>query len=62
MEQDNFTDNNSTFKTGFSGDCCFFKGFLAKIELVFMLYPDKFADDKTKTVYLITQLYGSAMN
>jgi len=62
MEQDIFINNNSAFKTGFSGDRRFFKGFLAKIELVFMLYPDRFADDETKVVYLITQLYGSAMN
>jgi len=56
MEQDNFINNNSAFKTGFSGDRRFFKGFLAKIELVFMLYPDRFADDETKVVYLITKL------
>jgi len=62
MEQDNFVNNNSAFKTGFSGDRCFFKGFLAKIELVFMLYSDRFAYNETKVVYLITQLYGSAMN
>jgi len=61
MEQDNFINNNSSFKTDFSGDRRFFKGFLAKIELVFTLYPDRFADDETKVVYLITQLYGSAM-
>ena len=37
MEQDNFYNNNSPFKNGFSGDRRYFKGFLAKIELVFML-------------------------
>ena len=56
MEKDNIINNNSAFKTGFSGDRHFFKGFLAKIELVFMLYPDRFADDETKVVYLITKL------
>jgi len=50
MEQDNFINNNSAFKTGFSGDRRFFKGFLAKNELVFMLYLDRFADDETKVV------------
>jgi len=62
MEQDNFINNNSAFKTDFSGNRRFFKGFFAKVELVFMLYPDKFADDEAKVVYLIIQLYGSTMN
>ena len=55
-------ENNATYKDGFAGDRRYFKGFLAKIELLFLLYPDRFADDATKVVYIISRLYGSAMN
>ncbi len=58
MEEEQF---NATYKDGFAGDRRFFKGFLAKIELVFMLYPERFNDDSTKVIYIISRLYGTAM-
>eukprot|EP00833_Pecoramyces_ruminatium_P006384 jgi/Orpsp1_1/1180416/evm.model.c7180000073352.1 len=54
--------NNATLKDGFAGNRRFFKGFLAKMELIFMVYPDRYADDETKIVYVISRLYGDAMN
>ena len=61
MENHNFIDNAS-LKDGFSGDRRFLKGFLAKVDLVFALYPDRFQDDESKVIYTISRLYGSAMN
>jgi len=60
MDENNL--NNPTYKDGFAGDRRFFKGFLAKIELIFMLYPDRFTTDDSKVVYIISRLYGTAMN
>jgi len=55
-------DNNATYKDGFAGNRRYFKGFLAKIELIFMLHPDRFQNDTTKIAYIISRLYGKAMN
>ncbi len=60
MEETNF--DNATLKDGFAGDRRYLKGFLAKIELIFLLYPDRYPDDTTKVLYLISRLYGNAMN
>jgi len=46
MEDDNEIMKNATLKDGFSGNRRFIKGFLAKIELIFMLYPDRYPDCK----------------
>jgi len=55
-------DNNATYMDGFSGDFLYFEGFLAKIELIFILYPERFEDYTTKVVYIISRLYWKAMN
>ena len=60
MEEETF--NNPTYKDGFAGDRRYLKGFLAKMDLIFMIHPDKFAEDSVKVAYLISRLYGSAMN
>ena len=60
MKENQF--DNPSYKDGFAGDRRYFKGFLAKTELVFLLYPERFADDATKVLYIISKLYGSAMN
>jgi len=44
------------------GDRRYLKGFLAKIELIFLLYPDHYPDDASRVIYLISRLYGNAMN
>ena len=54
--------NSATLKDGFAGNRRFLKGFLAKINLIFMLYPDRYNNEETKVVYLISRLYGNAMN
>jgi len=54
--------NNATLKDGFAGNRRFFKRFLAKMELVFMVYPDRYIEDETKIIYIISRLYGDAMN
>ncbi|OUM58160.1 hypothetical protein PIROE2DRAFT_16639 [Piromyces sp. E2] len=54
--------NNATLKDGFAGNRRFFKEFLAKMELIFMVYPDRYSDDESKIVYIISRLYGDAMN
>ena len=61
MEENNFY-MNSTFKDGFAGDRRYFKGFLAKMDLIFMLQEDKFSEDPIKVAFIISRLYGSAMN
>eukprot|EP00833_Pecoramyces_ruminatium_P010785 jgi/Orpsp1_1/1184817/evm.model.c7180000091086.1 len=53
---------NANLKDGFVGDRKYFKGFLAKMELIFMLYQDRFPRDDDKVVYIISRLYGQAMN
>ena len=53
--------DNASLKDGFAGDKRFLKG-LAKMELVFLLYPDRFAEDETKFIYIISRFYGNAMN
>jgi len=60
MENNN--QENPTFKDGFSGDRRYFEGFLAKIELVFMIQPERFQDDQIRIIYIISRLYGDAMN
>ena len=62
MNEDNFLNLNVMYKDGFAGDRRFFKGFLAKMNLVFMLQPEKFSEDPVKVAYIISRLYGSAMN
>ena len=59
---EDFNSNNVTYKDGFAGDRRYFKGFLAKMELIFMIQPDRFIDDGTKILYIISRLFGSAMN
>ena len=61
MENNDIFDNAS-LKDGFAGDRRFLKGFLAKIELVFLLYPDRYQEDEAKVIYIISRLYGNAMN
>ena len=61
MDSSNIFDNAS-LKDGFAGDRRFLKGFLAKIELVFILYPERYQDEESKVIYLISRLYGKAMN
>jgi len=53
--------NSAILKDGFAGNRRFLKGFLAKINLIFMLYPDRYNNEETKVVYLISRLYGNAM-
>ena len=59
---DNYNQENPTFKDDFAGDRRFFKGFLAKMELIFMIQPERFANDEAKVIYIISRLYGNAMN
>lgn len=60
MEENNFA--NATYKDGFAGDRRYLKGFLAKMNLIFMIHPDRFNNDETKVIYVISRLYGNAMN
>jgi len=46
MEEDTFLNANTTNKDGFAGDRGYFKGFLAKMNLIFMLDPERFANDQ----------------
>ena len=62
MEEDTFINASATNKDGFAGDRRYFKGFLAKMNLMFMLQPDRFTNDPIKVAYIISRLYGSAMN
>jgi len=55
-------NNNATYKDGFAGDRRYFKGFLAKMNLIFMISPDRFPTDEAKVIYIISRLYGNAMN
>ena len=55
-------NNNATYKDGFAGDRRYLKGFLAKMNLIFMISPDRFPTDETKVIYIISRLYGNAMN
>jgi len=45
-------DNNATYKDEFAGDHRYFKGFHAKIELIFMLHPDRFENETTKKLFI----------
>ena len=56
------TLDDATLKDGFAKDRRYLKGFLAKIQLVFMLYPDRFQNDDSKIAYVVSRLYGEAMN
>jgi len=62
MEDNNNIFSSASLKDGFAGDRRYLKGFLAKINLIFLLYPDRYQDDETKVIYLISRLYGNAMN
>jgi len=48
MEENNFA--NATYKDGFVGDRRYLKGFLAKMNLIFMIHPDQFNNDETKVI------------
>eukprot|EP00833_Pecoramyces_ruminatium_P017482 jgi/Orpsp1_1/1191514/evm.model.d7180000086518.1 len=61
MDNSNIFENAS-LKDGFAGDRRYLKGFLAKMELIFLLYPDRYPRDDDKVVYVISRLYGQAMN
>jgi len=62
MEEDTFLNASATNKDGLAGDRRYFKGFLAKMNLIFMLDPERFANDPIKVAYIISRIYGSAMN
>jgi len=55
MKGDNIL-NSATHKNGFAVDRPFLKGFLAKINLVFMVYSDRYPIDDEKVLYLIPGL------
>jgi len=55
-------NNNATYKDGFAGDRRYLKGFLAKMNFIFMISPGRFPTDETKVIYIISCLYGNAMN
>jgi len=61
MEESNIFDT-ANLKDGFAGDRKYLKGFLAKMELIFLLYPERFPGDEDKVVYIISRFYGKAMN
>ncbi|OUM64782.1 hypothetical protein PIROE2DRAFT_8316 [Piromyces sp. E2] len=48
MEEETFINASATNKDGFAGDRRYFKGFLEKMKLVFMLNPEKFIQDPIK--------------
>jgi len=62
MEEDNFLNTIATNKDEFARDRCYFKEFLAKMNIIFMLQPDRFTNDPVKVAYFISRLYGSSMN
>jgi len=62
MEEDTFLNASATNKDGFAGDRHYFKGFFAKMNLIFMLDPEGFDNDPIKVAYIISRLHGSAMN
>ena len=53
MEEDIFINVSATNKDGFAGDRRYLKGFLAKMNLIFMISPDRFPTDETKVIYMI---------
>jgi len=58
MEENNF----ATYKEVFAGDRSYLKGFLAKMNLIFMIHPDRFNNEETKIIYVIFRLYANALN
>ncbi|KAG4091076.1 hypothetical protein H8356DRAFT_1356556 [Neocallimastix lanati (nom. inval.)] len=57
-----FLNASATNKDEFSGNHRYFKGFLAKMNLIFMLNPERFADDLikiTKPSYIIARMKQS---
>jgi len=54
--------DNITSKDGFAGDRRYLKGFLAKMNLIFLLYPERYPTDESKVIYLISRFYREAMN
>jgi len=52
----------ATLKDGFAGDRKYLKGFLAKMKLIFLLYPERYQEEEAKVIYVISRLYGNAMN
>jgi len=52
MEESNIFDT-ANLKDGFAGDRKYLKGFLAKMELIFLLYPERFPGDEDKYKVLI---------
>jgi len=53
MEEETFINASATNKNEFAGDRRYFKGFLAKMNLVFMQDPERFAQDPIKIVLLM---------
>ena len=54
MEEETFINASATNKDGFAGDRRYFKGFLAKMNLIFMLDPERFVQDPIKVAYVIS--------
>jgi len=61
MEEDDFLNRSSTNEDDFAGDRRYFKEFLNKMNLIFMLQRDRFTNDPTKVAYIIPRPYGSSM-
>ncbi len=61
MEGNNNFDG-ATLKDGFAGERKYLKGFLAKMKLIFLLYPERYQEDEAKVIYVISRFYGNAMN
>jgi len=55
--------NNIIYKDGFAGDSRYFIGFfLGKINFIFMLYLDRYNNDETRFIYMISRLNVNDMN
>jgi len=61
MELNNIFEN-ANLKDGFAGDRRYLKGFLAKMDLIFLINNERFETDELKVVFVISRLYGEAMN
>ncbi len=60
MDSNNF--DNPSLKDGFAGNRKYLKGFLAKMQLIFALHPENYESDSLKVAYVISRLYGDALN
>ena len=61
MEINNIFEN-ANLKDGFAGDRRYLKGFLAKMDLIFLINHDRFDSDELKVAFVISRLFGEAMN